>query len=95
MIRNSNSSIFRPPCRDELRSYQNSGVAQKIQEAGGQIIGVSSQDNDEAQKAKEAWKIEYEIVGDPSSTTFQNWGLWYLNDPPFATPNNTAAIALN
>ena len=41
-------------------------MAQKIQEAGGQIIGVSSQDNDEAQKAKEAWKIEYEIVGDPS-----------------------------
>ena len=40
-------------------------MAQKIQEAGGQIIGVSSQDNDEAQKAKEAWKIEYEIVGIP------------------------------
>ena len=34
-----------------LESYQNSGVAQKIQEAGGQIIGFL-QDNDEAQKAK-------------------------------------------
>jgi hypothetical protein len=48
-----------------LRSYESSGVRERIRAAGGEIYGVTSEPQRLASLAQDEWGLEFECVGDP------------------------------
>jgi len=48
-----------------LRGYAESGVAEAIRQAGGEIFGVTSEPQSLATEASEGWELGFPCVGDP------------------------------
>jgi hypothetical protein len=43
----------------------NAGVTEKVRAAGGQIVAISSEPQDLADRAAKDWKLDFDAVGDP------------------------------
>ena len=48
-----------------MRGYVDQGITEKVRAAGGEIYAVSSEPQVLADRAKVAWKLDFESVGDP------------------------------
>jgi peroxiredoxin len=63
-----------PFCQSYLREL-NGDFRSKIEAQGGRLVAITSQSDEAAQGAKEAWGLDFDVISDPSTDLAQQFNV--------------------